>query len=295
MPTVVGVLLLVLGVLALDATVVTGRVDRLAVELPRGPGETWVLVGEDSRARLPEGASVADFGSVDEVPGSRADVVLVVHRSGESTTAFSVPRDLVVPQAAARLALTWLEGPQSTVDALCALGIAADHLLAIDLAGFAAVVDAAGGLTVDVPAPVRDPAAGLELREAGRRHVDGATALALVRSRSPQELVDGRWVSADVDPDGRASHATAVAEALARAVTVSATRPVRLHGLAWALSGALTVDSGTSARDLLTLADARLDGATVLPVGDPVSGTLVRFPTAATRDAVAAAGMSCAP
>jgi hypothetical protein len=31
----------------------------------------------------------------------------------------------------------------------------------------------------------------------------------------------------------------------------------------------------------------------VLPVGDPVNGTLLRFPDAATAEALSAAGMSC--
>ena len=185
-----------LGALALDAAVLTGRIDRLDVELPAGPGETWVLVGLDSRAELPAGADGGGIRHREDVPGSRADVVLVVHSAGDRTTVLSVPRDVVAAgDVPGRLALSWLDGPQSTVDALCGLGIAADHLVAIDLAGFAAVVDAVGGLDVDVPAPVRDPAAGLELAPPGSQHVDGATALAIVRSRHPEECVDG-----DVDP-----------------------------------------------------------------------------------------------
>jgi LCP family protein required for cell wall assembly len=279
-----------------DAALVTGRIERLVVDLPRGPGETWVLVGEDSRAHLPADASAAEFGSVDDVPGSRADVVLVVHVDGPRTTVVSVPRDVVVPQAdgPGRLALTWQDGPQATVDALCALGIAADHLLAIDLAGFAAVVDAAGGLRVDVPAPVRDPLAGLELRSAGPQHVDGATALAMVRSRSPEELVDGAWVPAPVDPDGRAAASGAVLSALTTAVTASLPRPWRLQRLAWAASGAMAVDTGTSARELGSLLGREPVDPRVLPVGDPVGGTLARFPTDATREALTTAGMSCA-
>jgi len=291
----VGVLLLALGTLTVDAAVVAARIERLAVDLPQGPGQTWVLVGEDSRARLPMGASAADFGSADEVTGSRADVVLVVHVDGPRTTVLSVPRDVVVAQAGAgRLALTWQDGPQATVDALCALGIAADHLVAVDLGGFAAVVDAAGGLDVDVPAPVRDPLAGLELRSAGPHHLDGATALAMVRSRSPEELVDGAWVPATVDPDGRAVASGAVLSALTTAVRSSLPRPWRLQRLAWAASGAVTVDAGTSARELGSLLGARLGDPVVLPVGSPAGGTLARFPTDATREALTTAGMSCA-
>jgi LCP family protein required for cell wall assembly len=288
-------LLLVAGCLAIDAAVVTGRIDRLSVELPDGPGETWVLVGEDSRAQLPAGQSAAAFGTPEEVPGSRADVVLVVHSSGDRTTVLSIPRDVVAARAhvPGPLALSWLDGPQSTVDALCGLGVAADHLVAIDLAGFAAVVDSVGGLDLDVRAPVRDPAAGLHLDTAGHRHVDGATALALVRSRHPEHLVDGRWTPAPEDADGRAAAAADVLSALAESAQGSLWRPWRLQALAWTGSAALSVDEGTSSAALLTLLRSDLGRLRVLPVGDPVNGTLARFPTDETAEALDAAGMSC--
>jgi LCP family protein required for cell wall assembly len=291
--------LAVLGVLlvgaATDAALLAGRVQRVDVASTSGPGTTWVLVGVDSRSDLPSGASTEAFGTPEQVPGARADVVIVVHSDGDHTGAFSVPRDVVVSagEASGRLALSWLDGPQSTVDALCALGIPADHLVSVDLAGFAAVVDAAGGLDVDVPAAVRDPAAGLELTGSGHLHLDGRTALALVRSRQPEQRVDDQWVAAPVDPDGRASAAGQVIDALVHRVQDSILRPWRLQPVAWAVSGALTVDAGTSARELASLATTDLGTVSVLPVGDPVNGTLLRFPDAATADALSAAGMSC--
>ncbi|MCZ2838929.1 LCP family protein [Modestobacter sp. VKM Ac-2985] len=291
--------LLVTAVLVLavtvDAAVLTGRIDRAAVTPTTGPGTTWVLVGVDSRAELPAGASAEQFGTTDQVPGARADVVLVVHSDGDSSTVFSVPRDLVLNtgETTGRLALSWLDGPQATVDALCHLGVATDHLVSVDLAGFAAVVDAAGGLSVDVPIPVRDPVAGLELTEAGRQQLDGRTALAMVRSRQPEHRVDGEWVPAPIDPDGRASAAGQVVDALADRVQESLVRPWRLQRVAWAATDALTVDHGTSLPDLAWLARADLAPVSVLPVGDPVNDTLLRFPSPATATALSSAGMSC--
>jgi LCP family protein required for cell wall assembly len=297
----VRVALLVLGLAVLlvvvDGAVLAGRVDRVALSPTTGPGTTWVLVGLDSRADLPAGASTDQFGSPDDVPGARADVVLVVHSDGTGTTVLSVPRDVLTSAGgtAGRLALSWLAGPQATIDGLCGLGIPTDHLVSVDLAGFAAVVDAAGGLDVDVPAPVRDPAAGLELDTAGHQRVDGRTALALVRSRHPEHRVDGRWVPAPVDPDGRASAAGQVVDALMRQVHGAIRRPWRLQRVAWAATDALIVDDGTSPWDLGTLARTDLGPVTVLPVGNPVGTGLLRLPTDATRAAVAAAGMSCTP
>jgi LCP family protein required for cell wall assembly len=280
---------LVLAVVTADAALLTARLDRLDVELRAGEGTTWVLVGLDSRAHLPPGADVSTFGTPQDVPGSRADVVVVVHvPEAGPTTVLSVPRDVVVGNG--RLALTWLDGPQAMLDGLCGLGIPSDHLVAVDLGGFAAIVDAVGGLDVDVPRPVRDPAAGLELRAAGPRHVDGDTALAMVRSRHPEELVAGDWSPATVDPDGRAGAAARVLDALADAVRA---RPWRAQHVAWAASGALAVDTGTSPGELAGLLTADLERPVVLPVADPPEGTWARFPTPATTTTLADAGLSC--
>jgi LCP family protein required for cell wall assembly len=253
-----------------------------------------VLVGLDSRADLPAGASPSAFGSPGDVPGARADVVVVLRRTGDGLRALSVPRDVVVRGTrGGRLALSWLAGPGSTVAGLCSLGIPTGHLVSVDLGGFAGLVDAAGGIDVEVPAPVRDPYSGLDLPVAGRRHLDGTTALALVRSRHPEHLSGGRWVPAPVDPDGRAAAAGTVLRALAAAVRADRARPWRLQGVAWAASGALGLDDGTSPAELAGLLGRPLRSAAVLPVGPPVGGTLARSPTAATRAAVRAAGLSC--
>jgi LCP family protein required for cell wall assembly len=238
---------------------------------------------------------VADFGTADDVPGARADVVVVVHQSDQGTSVLSVPRDVlaVTPRGPERLALSWLAGPEVTVGALCSLGIPTDHLVTVDLAGFAGVVDAAGGLDVDVPTPVRDEPAGLELTRGGRQHVDGATALAMVRSRHPEQLVDGAWVPAPVDPDGRATAAGTVLSALVGQIRGAAVRPWRLQRTAWAASGAVRVDPDTSVTELASLARADLGAVQVLPVGEPLGTAIARLPVRATSDAVRAAGMSC--
>jgi LCP family protein required for cell wall assembly len=290
-------LAVLLVLVAGDVALLTGRLTDLQVDLHSSDGtDTWVLVGLDSRSGLPPSAA-GRFGTTEDVPGSRADVVLVVTDDGRRTRALSVPRDLVVttPDGPARLALSWHAGPQQTVDALCSLGIPTDHLVALDLAGFQDVVDAAGGLDIDVPVAVRDPAADLLVTRPGRQHVDGATALALVRSRHPEHLVDGTWVPAAVDPDGRAGSAGTVLSALSRQVGSARSRPWRLQSLAWSASGALSVDDRTSTAELLSLLRTDLDTVPVLPVGDPVGGSLARFPTADTAAALAAAGLACTP
>lgn len=290
-------LLLVVLVLAVDAALVAGRIGQVDVDLTAddADGRTWVLVGLDSRAALPADAPPGAFGTPEAVPGSRADVVLVVHQTDAATRVISVPRDLATTDGrrTGRLALSWSDGPQATVAALCSLGIPTDHLVTVDLAGFTDLVDAVGGIDVDVPGPVRDPQAGLLLDRAGRQTVDGATALALVRSRHPETRAGDGWAPAPVDPDGRAATAAQVLEPLLDRVTDLGARPWRLPGVAWVASGAVSLDPGTSLRDLAGLAGAEPSATTVLPVGPPVGQSLVRLPTADTTAAVAAAGLSC--
>jgi hypothetical protein len=163
----------------------------------------------------------------------------------------------------------------------------------VDLRGVAAVVAAAGGLDVDVPEPVRDPAASLEIDHAGRVHVDGTTALALVRSRHPEHLVDGTWTPAPADADGRAQAAGSVLSALAAAARPDLLHPGRLQTVAWAASGAVTVDDGTSTADLAGLAGVHLGPVTVLPVSQPQGDLLPRFMTHEGQATIAAAGLSC--
>ncbi|MGY1847241.1 MULTISPECIES: LCP family protein [unclassified Blastococcus] len=285
--------------LTVDVVLVGSRIDRVDVDLSDGPrdadGRTWVLVGLDSRAHLPAGATTAEFGSAEDVPGSRADVVVVVHQTDTETTAVSVPRDLLVKagERPGRLAMAWLDGPEALVDGLCGLGIPTDHLVTVDLAGFTATVDAVGGLTFDVPRAVRDPAAGLLLESTGEVHVDGATALALVRSRHPEHLVDDRWVPATVDPDGRAGAAGTVLSSLLDRARASGLHPWRLQTLAWTAADAIAVDPGTSVVDLIALARSEVGAVPILPASDPVGPALLRLPTAETAAAVVAAGLSC--
>jgi LCP family protein required for cell wall assembly len=71
------------------------------------------------------------------------------------------------------------------------LGIPIDHYALVDLSGFVAVIDALGGVTVDVAERVRDrlspatpggPWRSFDIRP-GRQHLDGESALAYARSR----------------------------------------------------------------------------------------------------------------
>lgn len=61
-------------------------------------------------------------------------------------------------------------------------GVRVDHYLEIDFAGFKDLVDAIGGVTVDVPQDIDDKSSGLHLT-AGPQKLDGTQSLAYVRTR----------------------------------------------------------------------------------------------------------------
>jgi LCP family protein required for cell wall assembly len=74
-------------------------------------------------------------------------------------------------------------GTQRLVGAVEALtGVRVDHVALLDFAGFQAMTDALGGVTIDVPVPYRG---GGHVFPAGPQRVDGAAALAYVRTSGP--------------------------------------------------------------------------------------------------------------
>lgn len=136
----------------------------------------------------------------------RADTIIIAafrHRDGK-VAAFSVPRDLWVELPGlgpARINSTVRIGnhklgkgrgiPLMREVIAREFGIRIDHYAAVDLAAFVQVVDAVGGIDVDLPCPimdcflVEDRAAPCEMLDlaAGSQRLDGETALRYARSR----------------------------------------------------------------------------------------------------------------
>ena len=260
-------------------------IDRIPVTLP-GPdagGETWLVLGSDSRAVVDSAADRARFGDTSQVPGARADVALLIRLGRGGGSVVSVPRDLILRSSvgARRVTSLWAIGPQALVDALCAsLGVSVAHLVVLEFDGFRRVVDAVGGIDVTLPAPIRDPHAGLLLLSAGRVRLDGQDALAWVRARRAEVLVEGRWVP---EPDGakrRADRARLVVGAIA--ARLSPTHPLRGTRAALAAVPALAADRSTHLVEIAELA-RRLRGghrSVTLPV-EVTSGSVASVATLA--------------
>ena len=238
---------------------VWSRIDRRHLTLPGSAGgTTYLIVGSDSRAFVQSASDRARFGSSTNVVGERADVLLVVRRVGSTTTVMNIPRDLVVISAQGaptRITMSLSAGLQSLVDVTChSLGIGVDHVALVHFDGLRDAIDAVGGIDVAVPTPIRDTTTGLDIRRAGTSRLDGQQALALVRSRTGERLVNNKWEPEPPSASERGGRAATVLRALGARAPVSLTTPIVDAEKLWAFAGAVTVDDGLGPSGLRALA-----------------------------------------
>jgi LCP family protein required for cell wall assembly len=157
-----------------------------------------------SSPRLPD-EMFTSFLLVGVEGGFRADAIILVliPQDGSPLMMTSLPRDLYLPNPCTQrytrinAGLVGCKGYASGPELLSLMvadftGIEIDHFVRIDFGGFQRVVDALGGVEICVENPVRDAKAFLAL-PGGCSQANGSQALAWVRSRRTEELVDGTW------------------------------------------------------------------------------------------------------
>lgn len=286
----------VVALLAANTAVLWFRLDRSGGSLAGSPpgGTTWLLIGSDRRGTV-AAEDLPRFGTVEEVPGARADVIVAVRINDDGTVqTLGISRDLMLlrPDTGLdRLATTLKNGPNAIADALChSLGLGADHLAMIEFDGLQALIDLQGGIDVTSDAKVLDRGSGLLLRD-GDNRLDGEMALAYVRARSIEVWDGDRWIYDLVRSNQRPERAVEIVSKIARGATPSWKNPIALQRLAWVGTGAVTVDGDTSPFDLLDLARSIADsenrssqtlptrprvgpGAEVVPIDEVVPSTL---------------------
>ena len=145
---------------------------------PREPLDVLVL-GVDRRPGAAEGSV------------SRSDTMMLVRVSPETgrIKLLSLPRDLLVevaPGTEDRIntayALDGVEGATAAVEGIT--GVSIDRHAIVDFGGFEDVIDALGGVTLEVGQPIRLGIEGRRVRiPAGRQELDGLEALAYARYR----------------------------------------------------------------------------------------------------------------
>ena len=167
--------------------------------------ENFLLVGSDTRA----GANNIDGSGADLQGIANTDSVMLLHVSAnrEHIYAVSLPRDMWMPNVACEAynqstnsyggtsagagysklhvnSFYGVGGPKCLVDAvenLTQLNIT--RYIQIDFSGFASMVDALGGVTVNACGPIVDATLSTILANGGSQLISGDQALSLARAR----------------------------------------------------------------------------------------------------------------
>lgn len=233
-----------------------------------GRGTNWLLVGSDSRQGLTPAQQQALTTGGDTGNG-RTDTILLVHvpaiGSPTPTTVVSIPRDSYVPIAGFgrdKVNAAYARGGPTllaqTVEQ--ATGLRLGHYVEVGFSGFAALVDALGGVTACPTEPIDDPLAGIDL-PAGCQRVDGREALGYVRSRA----------TARADLDRMVNQRQFLSSLLQRAASPAVwLNPWRWYAVPHAAADALIVDAADHVWDLARLGWS-LHGSTAtvtVPIGE---------------------------
>jgi LCP family protein required for cell wall assembly len=233
-----------------------------------------LVVGVDTR---PEG---------DAVSGSRTDTIAVVRLdpNGPRLTVVSIPRDLYVPingGAEGRINTALAGGRDSLVRTISdTLGIEINHYMEVDFAGFARLVDLAGGVDISFDSPVRDRNTGFTA-EAGCTHLDGGQALAYVRARhfETYDAGTGKWVQDPTSDLGRIARQQDFGVRVLDQVLGSSYGTLDQIRILTDVLDDVTVDQELSVDGLRaiwnTAADAGREGTTLLTLNDVVTGKTV--------------------
>ncbi|MFE0374988.1 LCP family protein [Streptomyces inhibens] len=163
-----------------------------------GDGTNYLIVGSDSREGMSaEQKKKLHTGSAE---GKRTDSMMILHDGSNGPTLISLPRDsdVEIPSFVGsdsgkkyagtgrhtKLNAAYAEdGPEllvRTVEYNTKLHI--DHYVEIGFAGFANIVDAIGGVEMNIPKAFKDKDSGADF-PAGKQTLNGQQALAFVRTR----------------------------------------------------------------------------------------------------------------
>jgi len=256
------------------------RVEVMALTPASASGNaTWLVVGSDSRDGLDPNRPDAGGLISDSLFGQRSDAIILVRDvPGIGVQMLSLPRDLWFDPPgdgnATRINAAYNEGPHSLVGLIQQeLGVSIHRYVEVNLAGLDDIVDAAGGVTVEIPNPGHDASIGLVINASGQVHLDGATALGYVRTRKWTEVIDGRDVLDGTGDIGRNTRQQSVLAALGRTLG-SMKNPISLNAAAAGVTSAVRVDGDAGIGDLYDFAQMlqRADQSEPLPVVPHITG-----------------------
>lgn len=252
-----------------------------------GAGTNYLIVGSDSRA----GMSSAEKQKLHtgSAEGQRTDSMMILHVGDNGDTLISLPRDSNVtiptfrgsesgkikgPLGPNKLNAAYAyDGPQLLVRTIeYNTGLHIDHYVEIGFAGFAGIVDAVGGVEINIDKGFKDKYSGADFK-AGKQTLNGEEALAFVRTRHA-------FATSDLQ---RTKNQQKFLSALAHQVATPSTvmNPFKLYPTMSAGLDSLTVDKDMSLWDLASMFWAMKgvssgDGKSMnMPISGSVGGNLV--------------------
>ncbi len=230
-----------------------------------------LLIGSDSRAGE-SAAQAQHFGSTASTPGQRSDTIKIIHVDPQAGTAssLSIPRDTYVQLSGLpagtglstdnKINSAYNNGPNGLITTIeNTFGIPISHYIVVNFFGVQDAVNALGGISLNFPYPARDNDngnnnSGLSIPTAGCQVLNGASALALSRSRYYQYYANGYWHSDPTSDLGRITRQNIViAAALNKAK--STYNPLTLNSLLSSMVHDFSKDDGLTEGDLFSLVE----------------------------------------
>ena len=232
---------------------INGKLNKTVV-LPVGvetsAGTNWLIAGSDQRtgisraerAQLHLGSEGADA----------SDSLMLLHTGSGKPVLISIPRDSYVPipghgsnKINAALAIG---GPTLLVQTVeSATGLHIDHYMSIGFGGLANIVNTVGGVHICLPAAVKDPYSGANLK-AGCQNLNGTQAIQFVRARHAFATSDLQRIQ-----DQRAFLQALLSKATSPGVYLN---PFTALPFGSTAASSIAVDKGTSLYSLLQVAFA---------------------------------------
>ena len=230
---------------------------------PNPEAKNYLIAAADNHACTDPDSPWANAADPSRPANDRSDTIMVIRVDPVTRAAavLSFPRDL------------WISRPGGGKDRINAMyrrndhtrlvatlrnnfGVPVDHYVQLDFCAFKTIVDAVGGVAVPFSAPIRDPAVGIDIAETGCHEFSGDEALAYVRSRHLEQMVNGKWVEDASSDFGRISRQQDFLTRVMRSALSKGTfNPSVARGLLRTFqNGDLITDQGFSIDEILGLA-----------------------------------------
>jgi LCP family protein required for cell wall assembly len=257
------------------------------VAVANGAPYNVLVIGSDTRAGE-TAAQAQQFGNSTNAGGQRSDTIKIVHVDPQTGTAstLSIPRDTFVTLSGVpassgvstknKINAAFAVGPNDpnpSGDGANGLvqtientfGIPISHWIVVNFFGLMDAVNGLGGIKMNVPYPVQDygdcnangvysNCTGLNITTTGCQTLNGATALALSRSRHFEYYKDGQWISDYSSDIGRITRQNLIIEAVVDRAK-STYNPIQAASFISSLTHDVTLDNQFSSGLLLSLAE----------------------------------------